>query len=56
MYIFLNKHIYIQIHIYTIPGKKSASWQLVAVVMVLKTMQNGKKRRKISLKSKEKFA
>ena len=29
-------------------GKKSASWQLVAVVMVLKTMQSNKKRRKIA--------
>ena len=27
----------------TIPGKKSASWQLVSVIMGLKTMQSGKK-------------
>ena len=31
-----------------IPEKKSASWQLVAVVMGQKTMQSGKKRRKIA--------
>ena len=44
---------------YIIPGKKSASWQLVAVLMGQKTMQSGKKRRKIAKinpKSKEKFA
>ena len=41
---------------YIIPGKKSAFWQLVAVVIEPKTMQSGKKRRKISQKSKEKFA
>ena len=46
-------------HIYTISGKKLASWQLVAVVMRLKTMQSGEKRLKIAKinpKSKEKFA
>ena len=57
---------------YIIPGKKSASWQLVAVVLGLKTMPRGKNdakwpkttqsvktRRKIAKtnpKSKEKFA
>ena len=30
------------------PGKRSASWQLFAVVMGLKTMQSGKKRRKMA--------
>ena len=47
------------IYVYIIPGKKVASWQLVAVVMGLKTMQSGKKRRKIAKinpKSKEKIA
>ena len=48
-----------------IPGKESASWQLVAVVMGLKTMQSGKNdvklskstqnQRKIRLISKENF-
>ena len=33
---------------YIIPGKKSASWQLVAVFFGLKTMPSGKKRRKIA--------
>ena len=44
---------------YIIHGEKSASWQLVAVVVGLKTMQSGKKRRqiaKINPKSKKKFA
>ena len=36
------------IYISVIPGKKSASWQLVAVVLGLKTMPRGKKRRKAS--------
>ena len=31
-----------------IPGKKSATWQLVTVVLGPKTMQNGQKRRKIA--------
>ena len=42
-----------------ISGKKLAFWQLVAVDMGQKTMQSGKKRRKITKinpKSKEKFA
>ena len=30
------------------PGKKSASWQLIAVVLGLKTMPRGKKRRKMA--------
>ena len=45
--------------VYIIPGIKSPSWQLVAVVMGIKTMQSGKKRRKIAKinsKSKENFA
>ena len=45
-------------YLYTSPGKK-ASWQLVPVVMGLKTMQSGQKRRKIgktNAKSNEKFA
>ena len=44
---------------YIIHGEKSASWQLVAVVVGLKTMQSGKKRCKIDKikpKAKEKFA
>ena len=42
-------HIYINMYIlYIIPGKDSASWQLVAVVMGLKTMQSGKKQRNIA--------
>ena len=36
------------IRIYIIPGKKSASLQQVAVVLGLKTMPRGKKRRKAS--------
>ena len=57
------------IYISVIPGKKSASWQLVAVVLGLKTMprdvkwpkttQSVKTRRKMAKtnpKSKEKFA
>ena len=46
-------------YVHIIPGKKSASWQLVSVVIGLKTMQSGKKERKIAKinpKSKEKFA
>ena len=35
-------YMYIYIYIYILPGKDSASWQLVAVVMGLKTMQRGK--------------
>ena len=34
--------------LYIIPGKDSASWQLIAVVMGLKTMQSGKKQRNIA--------
>ena len=54
IYIYAYTHIYK----YISPGRKSASWQLAAVVMGLKTMQRGKKRSrivKINPKSKEKF-
>ena len=53
-----NKEKKIYTYMNIIPGKKSASWQLVAIVMGLKTMQSGEKRRKTALfnpKSKEKF-
>ena len=39
---------YIPIYVYIIHGKKSASWQLIAVVLGLKTMPKDKKRRKMA--------
>ena len=42
------KKVYIPINKRYIPGKKSASWQLVAVVKGRKSKQSGKKRRKIA--------
>ena len=56
---YVKYYITLYINIYIIAGKKSASWQLVAVVFGLKTMRRGKNRRKIdkiNTKPKEKFA
>ena len=43
-----NNFIWSSFYMYIIAGKKSASWQLVAVVMGLKTMESGKKLNKIA--------
>ena len=51
---YLPIYLFIHPYIYIIPGKKSASWQLVAVVVGPKT--KGRKIAKINPKSKEKFA
>ena len=42
----------LSLHICIIPGKKSASWHLVAVLLGLKTMPRGKKRRKMAINGK----
>ena len=53
IYIYI---IYIHIYIYIIAGKKSASWQLVAVDKEPKTTKSGRRKSAKNAKSKKKFA
>ena len=47
---YVSMYVFLSFPLYIIPGKKSAYWQLVAVVKGTKTMQSGQKQRKLPKK------